>query len=133
MQEASRGTADSLSYGWSTRDRCTTTGTIRAATENDLVAIKRIAVAAEMFSIEEVEFFDEMFGGWLDDTLEGHHWLVTVGENSTVVGAANDAPEPFADRMWNLYFIAVEFRVFDIVTNLNSASPIEKPPLLRTR
>lgn len=81
---------------------------IRTAEPNDLDAIKRIAVAAEMFSVDEVEFFDEMFGGWLDGSLVGHQWLVATGEDGAVLGAANYAPEPFADRMWNLYFIAVE-------------------------
>lgn len=81
--------------------------TIRTAEASDLAAIKQIAVAAEMFSLEEVAFFDEMFSGWLDGSLEGHQWLVAA-IGGIVVGAANYAPEPFADRLWNLYFIAVE-------------------------
>lgn len=85
--------------------------TVRTAVGDDLATIKNIAVAAEMFSVEEVEFFDEMFAGWLDGSLEGHHWLVATDDGGAVVAAANYAPEPFADRMWNLYFIAVEPRV----------------------
>lgn len=85
-----------------------TSAPIRTAALDDLDTIKQIAVAAEMFSVEEVEFFDEMFGGWLDGSLEGHRWLVAEADDGGVVGAANYAPEPFADRMWNLYFIAVE-------------------------
>ena len=84
-----------------------TNHTIRAATANDLIRIKDIAVAAEMFSADEAEFFDEMLHGALDGTLEGHQWLVVEDSDGTVVGAAQFAPEPFADRMWNLYFIAV--------------------------
>lgn len=84
------------------------TPVIRTANMSDLEAIKQIAVAAEMFSVEEVEFFDEMFSGWLNGTLEGHQWLVATAEDGSVLGAANYAPEPFADRMWNLYFIAVD-------------------------
>ncbi len=83
-------------------------GRIRTAAKADLDAIKAIAVAAEMFSVEEVGFFDEMFDGWLDHSLEDHQWLVTEDEDGTLVAAANYAPEPFADRLWNLYFIAVD-------------------------
>ncbi len=82
--------------------------TIRPATAGDLERIKEIAVAAEMFSTEEAEFFDEMLNGALDGSLEGHEWLVVEASDGPVVGAAQFAPEPFADRMWNLYFIAVD-------------------------
>lgn len=60
-----------------------------------------------MFTAEEVVFFDEVFGRALDGSMEGHRWLV-VEDGGDVVAAANDAPEPFADRMWNLYFVAVD-------------------------
>lgn len=81
---------------------------IRPATEADLDRIKEIAVAAQMFTAEEAEFFDEMVHGALDGSLEGHQWLVAEVDGVMVVGAAKFAPEPFADRMWNLYFIAVD-------------------------
>jgi len=84
------------------------THTIRPATDADLKRIKEIAVAADMFSTEEAEFFDEMVHGALDGSLEDHQWLVVEPETGSVVGAAQFAPEPFADRMWNLYFIAVD-------------------------
>ena len=79
---------------------------IRTATDADVRAIKTLAVEAEMFTLDEVDFFDEMLGGFFDGTLVGHQWLV-VEEEGAVVAAANVAPEPFADRLWNLYFIAV--------------------------
>jgi ribosomal protein S18 acetylase RimI-like enzyme len=82
--------------------------TIRPATASDLDRIKEIAVAANMFSSEEAEFFDEMLHGALDGSLEDHQWLVAETSDGIVVGAAQFAPEPFADRMWNLYFIAVD-------------------------
>lgn len=82
--------------------------TIRPATAADLDRIKEIAVAAGMFSTEEAEFFDEMVHGALDGGLDGHQWLVVETNDGSVVGAAQFAPEPFADRMWNLYFIAVD-------------------------
>lgn len=85
---------------------------IRPATPDDLARIKAIAVAAEMFDTEEVAFFDDMLAGSLDGSLEGHSWLVgqidSSGDSERVVAAAQFAPEPFADRMWNLYFIAVD-------------------------
>lgn len=84
---------------------------IRPAEIDDFAAIKAIAVAAGMFDLDEVEFFDEMFAGWLDGSLEGHEWIVatdgTGADEEPVIAAANYAPEPFSDRMWNLYFIAV--------------------------
>ena len=83
---------------------------IRTASMRDLAAVKQIAVAAQMFEIEEVGFFDEMFRGWFDGTLDRHRWLVATNPDKTVVVAANYAPEPFADRMWNLYFLAVDPR-----------------------
>ena len=82
--------------------------TIRPAAASDLDRIKEIAIAADMFSAEEAEFFDEMLHGALDGSLEGHHWLVVETDDGNVVSAAQFAPEPFADRMWNLYFIAVD-------------------------
>ena len=81
---------------------------IRPATADDLDRIKEIAVAAGMFSTEEAEFFDEMVNGALDGSLEGHQWLVVEDSTGVVLSAAQFAPEPFADRMWNLYFIAVD-------------------------
>ena len=82
--------------------------TIRPATTIDLDPIKRIAVDVEMFTVDEVDFFDEMLRGSLDRSLPGHRWLVAESADGVVVGAAQFAPEPFADRMWNLYFIAVD-------------------------
>lgn len=82
--------------------------TIRPAVADDLDRIKEIAVAADMFSAEDADFFDEMVHGALDGNLEGHQWLVVETSDGAVIGAAQFAPEPFADRMWNLYFIAVD-------------------------
>lgn len=61
-----------------------------------------------MFAPDEMGDFDEMLSGYLDGTLAGHSWIVLEDESPEVVGAAYYAPEPFADRMWNLYFIAVQ-------------------------
>ena len=80
---------------------------IRVPSARDLERIKQIAVDADMFGTDEVGFFDHMLGGFLDGSLAEHRWLVVEDDQGQVVAAANYAPEPFADRMWNLYFIAV--------------------------
>lgn len=84
-----------------------TTHSIRPPTDNDVERIKEIAVATNMFGAEEVGFFDEMLSGFFDGSLVDHSWLIVDGPRGKVVAAANVAPELFADRVWNLYFIAV--------------------------
>ena len=79
---------------------------IRPATAADIDAIKQIAIDTNMFELDDVGFFDEMITGFLDGTMERNHWLVVECE-AAVVAAAYYAPEPFSDRMWNLYFISV--------------------------
>lgn len=51
--------------------------------------------------------FDDMFTGSLDGRLDDHAWLVLEDANGEVAGAAYYAPEPFSDRLWNLYFLGV--------------------------
>ncbi len=51
--------------------------------------------------------FDDVLSGYLDGTIDGHVWEVAVDDIGQVLGAAYYAPEPFADRVWNLYFIPV--------------------------
>jgi len=80
--------------------------TIRNAAAGDIDPIKRIAVDTDMFGPDDVGFFDEMIAGFLDGSMDDNHWLV-VDDGSAVVAAAYYAPEPFSDRMWNLYFISV--------------------------
>ena len=82
-----------------------TTFDLRVATPSDATAIKALAVDNHMFEPDELGDFDEMLTGFFDGSLDDHHWLA-ADDGDTVVGAAYYAPEPFADRMWNLYFIA---------------------------
>lgn len=89
------------------RIRMSDSRTIRAATARDAEAIESTAVAAEMFSTEEAGFLGEMLRAACGGESPGAHWLVLEDDARGVVGAAYYAPEPFADRMWNLYFIAV--------------------------
>ncbi len=80
----------------------------RAATPADAEQIKQLALDNNMFLPDEMDDFDEMLTGFFDGTLDNHHWLVadSASEAGTIAGAAYYAPEPFSDRMWNLYFIA---------------------------
>jgi ribosomal protein S18 acetylase RimI-like enzyme len=80
---------------------------IRNAAANDIPAIMTIAVDTDMFDAEGATFVDDVLTGILDGTLEDHYFVVAEGSDGTVDGAAYFAPEPFSDRMWNLYFIAV--------------------------
>lgn len=78
---------------------------IRAAKLKDAAAIQDIAVDTGMFTRDDVGFLGEMLAASFRDESPGAQWLVV--EDEDVIGAAYYAPEPFADRMWNLYFIAV--------------------------
>ncbi len=81
--------------------------TIRPAESMDIPAIKAIAIDTAMFDVEGAAFVDDVVTGILDGSLHDHHFVVNEAADGTVVGAAYFAPEPFSDRMWNLYFIAV--------------------------
>jgi ribosomal protein S18 acetylase RimI-like enzyme len=81
--------------------------TVRTATHSDINTIKVIAVESNMFEPDDVGFVDETVNGSIDGSLEDHHWVVSEADNAEANGAAYYAPEPFSDRMWNLYFIAV--------------------------
>jgi hypothetical protein len=82
--------------------------TIRPAGPMDIPAIKRIAVQTNMFDTEGTGFVDDVLSGILAGALPDHHFIVDEESGGAVIGAAYFAPEPFSDRMWNLYFIAVE-------------------------
>lgn len=81
---------------------------LRAATEVDAPSIKRLAIENRMFEPDDMDDFDEMLNGFFDGSLDGHQWLVAIDDADppSVGAAAYFAPEPFADRMWNLYFLA---------------------------
>ena len=79
---------------------------VRAATAPDADAIRALATDNGMFDPGDMDGFDEMMGGYLDGTLDRHAWIVATNDTE-IAGAAYYAPEPFADRLWNLYFLAV--------------------------
>ena len=60
-----------------------------------------------LFAPDDMGGFDEMLRGFLDGSLDEHRWIVAEEAIGRVVGAAYYAPEQFADRVWNLYFLAV--------------------------
>lgn len=80
---------------------------IRPAESMDIATIKTIAIETKMFGVDDAGFVDDVLAGILNGTLHDHHFVVKEAVDGTVVGAAYFAPEPFSDRMWNLYFIAV--------------------------
>jgi predicted N-acetyltransferase YhbS len=80
---------------------------IRPATPVDVPAIETIAVDTGMFDTDGAGFVGDVVSGILDGSLHDHHVVVHEASDGAVVGAAYFAPEPFSDRMWNLYFIAV--------------------------
>ncbi len=80
---------------------------VRPAVGTDVERIAGLAVGNGMFAPDELGGFHELLNGYLDGSLDGHRWLVADGPTDEVAGAAYYAPEPFADRVWNLYFLAV--------------------------
>lgn len=81
---------------------------VRPAADGDVVPIQTLAMDNRMFAPDDMAGFDEMLRGYLDGSLDQHRWIVAEDEAGRVAGAAYYAPEPFADRVWNLYFLAVQ-------------------------
>ena len=81
---------------------------IRPAVIADMPRIEALAVEAGMFPAEEVGFVGAQFGAGERGEVPGAHWVVLVGSDDVVSGAAYWACEPYADRMWNLYFLVVD-------------------------
>jgi len=79
---------------------------VRPAVAADLEQIRALALDNGMFAPEDMSGFDEGLDGYLSGAAEGHRWLVATGAAGRVEGAAYVAPEPFGDRVWNLYFLA---------------------------
>lgn len=84
------------------------TASVRAATAPDAEQIKALAIGNAMFAPDDMGGFDEGLNGYLNGSMEGHRWVVATAKRGRVQGAAYYAPEPFGDRVWNLYFLAVD-------------------------
>lgn len=80
---------------------------IRRADRRDQTAVADLAVMNSMFAVDELDGLTDVFIGAVTGELDGHQWFVATAHDGEVVAAAYLAPEPFADRLWNLYFIAV--------------------------
>jgi ribosomal protein S18 acetylase RimI-like enzyme len=81
--------------------------TIRVATNDDAAAIRAIAIGTGLFDEESWPDVDSVLQDSVAGELEHHTWLVLEDEQHQVVGATYYAPEPFANRMWNMYFLGV--------------------------
>ena len=83
----------------------TSTG-IREIRPEDQKAVLGICAATGLFEPEELEFLEGMLGEYFAGNLGAdHHWIMI--EDDGIQGAAYYAPEDFADRVWNLYFIGI--------------------------
>ncbi|MBX2797789.1 MAG: GNAT family N-acetyltransferase [Myxococcales bacterium] len=80
---------------------------IRPATLDDVGAIRRLAVDTQMFTEQDAGFVDEMVPAAVDGSAPEDHWIVYEMADGRVDGAAYVAPQPFSDRLWNVFFIAV--------------------------
>jgi ribosomal protein S18 acetylase RimI-like enzyme len=80
---------------------------VRRATSGDVAQIRDLAVDNAIFAPEDLGGLDETLTGYLGGSLAGHEWIVAEASAGVIAGAAYYAPEPFADRVWNLYFLAV--------------------------
>ncbi len=83
---------------------------VRAAVAADAEQIRALAIDNGMFAPDEMDDFDDGLNGYLSGSLPGHAWLVASGVGGGIDAAAYYAPEPFGDRVWNLYFLAVSPR-----------------------
>ncbi|MEM6454887.1 MAG: N-acetyltransferase [Acidobacteriota bacterium] len=80
---------------------------IRDARLDDIDAIQTLAVEAEMFTPDEAGFLGAQLRALHAGDPSGGRWLVVEDASAALIGSVYYAPEPFSDRMWNLYFIAV--------------------------
>lgn len=80
---------------------------LRSATPTDRSALRRLALVTGMFAEDEMTGFDEQLADHLGEHDTDHRWVVATG-GADVVGAAYYSPEPFGDRVWNLWFLAVD-------------------------
>lgn len=81
---------------------------IRRARSNDEEVVADLAVTNKMFAVDEVGGLIDAFRSAVVAGSDGHEWFVATARDDEVIAAAYVAPEPFADRLWNLYFIAVD-------------------------
>ena len=76
------------------------------AQPEDVASARRLSVDTGMFEQEESVWVEQQLHAVIGGQDPGT--VVTAKKGSVVVGAGYFAPEPFSDRCWNLYFLAVD-------------------------
>ena len=64
-----------------------------------------LAESIGLFQPQELKEFGSMISEHLEGEDTDHCWL--VDDEQAILGAAYYAPEPFSERVWNLYFMGV--------------------------
>ncbi|MBZ5734072.1 GNAT family N-acetyltransferase [Nocardioides sp. TRM66260-LWL] len=87
-----------------------TTCAVRPAQQEDWPAISAIALSNDMFVPEELEDLQSTFERWIEEPTSDSTWLVATPSSDphAVQAAAYVSAEAFADRIWNLLFLAVD-------------------------
>ncbi len=78
---------------------------IRPTRPSDGLAIVALAVATGLLTPDEAAYTVEAATSETDGAVDS---LVAVADSGSIVGATYCAREPVSDRVWNLYFIAVD-------------------------
>ncbi|UJH70363.1 GNAT family N-acetyltransferase [Ornithinimicrobium sp. INDO-MA30-4] len=81
---------------------------VRDARAEDLPRARELAVETGLFSDQESHEVEQQLAQVVDGNESGS--VVVAETDDAVVAAAYFAPEPFSDRCWNLYFLAVDPR-----------------------
>lgn len=80
---------------------------VRPASVGDIPSIQELARDSGMFAPDDLAALDGMLQDQLAAAASDHRWFVAQVAPEGFAGAAYVAREPFADRVWNLYFLAV--------------------------
>jgi len=82
---------------------------VTLASPQDAAAIHRVAADAGVFSKKEIASVGEMLDAFFNPTPDDDHtFIVYRDETRAVLGLACYGPTPFADHIWELYWICVE-------------------------
>ena len=80
---------------------------IRPVVPTDAEAVMALSEASSLFQADELADLRGMLNAFLDGSLgPDHHWV--VDDDDGLASVAYYAPEAFANRVWNLYLIAVD-------------------------
>ena len=80
---------------------------LRSSLPADQASLEHLAVASGLFQQSEIGEFSGMMSAYFAGETQGDFWISCV-QDGVVTGAGYCGPEGFADRVHNLYFIAVE-------------------------